>query len=94
MKLPVPHHPFCRESRCSVCLDDHVALERYLAEATDCDPKADWLRRYRQFMDKRLGRSTQTEWGWADPVIFEPEHLEAFIQEWTEPAPLAPKEEK
>jgi len=81
-KYPTIRHPFCRASRCEFCLDDHLAVGSWLRERCHPARPVDFLAQYRAFMDRRLGRSSQTEYGWGDPVIFKSEHLTAFVEQW------------
>jgi hypothetical protein len=79
--LPISRHWMCQESRCEICLADAESLGDYLR--SQCGgANNDWLSRYRSFMDKRLQRSSETQYGWFDPVIFLPEHLTAFVNDW------------
>jgi len=80
--MPRLRHPFCHEPKCPTCLDDHLDLAAYLAAQCGEDSRIDWLSSYRMFCDRRFGRSAETEWGWADPGIFEAQHIEAFVTEW------------
>lgn len=78
------HHPFCQRECCEVCLNDHYNLGEYLKSKCGNLSRVDWLGEYRTFMDKRMGHSTETKWGWGDPVIFKSDHVEAFILSWHE----------
>lgn len=84
-EVPILHHKNCENADCKVCLADHIALGGYLQRA--CGYKTgsiDFLGRYRGFMDKRLGRSSETEHGWGDPAIFKTSHIDAFVKWWTD----------
>ncbi len=74
------NHPFCKKDNCHICMVDHENLELYLKTLTG-EGNVDHLDRYRNFMDKRLGRSSETRWGWAHPVVFEQENIDAYA-EW------------
>ena len=45
------HHPFCRNSECSVCLEDHEALQHRLSVLPGDVKKYDHLGKYRYFLD-------------------------------------------
>ena len=74
-------HPNCKLVRCEVCLSDHEALQHELERRTGTD-QIDHLGCYRRFMDARLGQSSETEWGWSAPVIFEEVNIEAYVRDW------------
>jgi hypothetical protein len=82
MAAPLPRHNYyCKEHRCAICLEDAFELEIYLREKCG-GGNNDWLARYRTFMDKELGRSSETEFGWFDPIIFQQKYLDKFINNW------------
>jgi hypothetical protein len=57
-----------------------VKLEERLRKKTGIMP-CDHLCQYRKFIDKRLGRSSETEWGWACLEVFEEENIKAYLSE-------------
>ena len=71
-------HPNCKEDECRICLEDHEALEDRLGKETGV-MLCDHLCQYRRFIDKRLGRSSETEWGWGCPEIFEEGNIKAYL---------------
>ncbi len=73
-------HPNCKQDNCEVCLEDHEALEERLRKEMGGN-LIDHLCQYRKFMDKRLGRSSETDWGWACPEVFEEENIKAYLRE-------------
>ena len=76
-------HPYCKITHCDICLEDMEALEEHLRLKTGIE-NMDHLSKYRSFIDKRLGKNTETEWGGAIPEVFEDGNIEAYIKIWTE----------
>lgn len=74
-------HPNCEIANCKSCLADHEALEEALRLRTGLET-VEHLDKYRSFMDKRLGKSSETEWGWARSEVFEEKNIEAYVKSW------------
>ncbi len=74
----IQRHPNCKLDHCLICLADHEALEERLKKETGVT-LVDHLSLYRKFMDARLGRSSETQWGWATREVFEEDNIRAYI---------------
>ncbi len=75
------HHPMCEHSRCDICMEDHMALERLLREKCG-GGNVDWLSKYHTFMKTRTG-GAETAHGWATPESFDDANIEAFVAGWS-----------
>jgi hypothetical protein len=79
---PVQRHTFCQMDYCETCLEDHMALEKYLDDKCKSSYPTDFLGKYRTFLDEHLSHCPETQTGWAHPACFEPHNIDAFIAAW------------
>lgn len=79
--VPRLRHSMCRNPDCWVCLKDAITLGEYFEDQTGCS-LVDHLGEYRRFMDTRLGRSSETEYGWFHPAVFDVSNVKAYIKTW------------
>ena len=75
MKL---HHINCQDSRCSVCFNDSLKLEKYLQEKTKTGNKIDHLGKYHKWLsDNNI--NPETEWGWFTIESFDDKNIQNYI---------------
>lgn len=79
-ELPKMRHLKCDRDRCSVCLEDCIALTDYLFERTGLQRQFhDMLGEYRTWLD-RNHIPAESKYGWPLPAVFDSKNIEAFIQ--------------
>jgi hypothetical protein len=76
MKTPKLSHPNCTNKDCSVCFEEHIALNAYLFNMN----RFAGLEDYRRYLDNVKGESSETETGWAKPYAFDPDNINAFLK--------------
>ena len=72
------HHINCQDSKCHICLRDHLDLAELLDNLCNTDNRIDHLGKLHLWMSKN-GYVTETEWGWATPETFEKDNIEAYV---------------
>lgn len=70
-------HPYCQDSDCRICLEEHLALGRKLDELTG-DDTVDHLGKYHKFVSDS-GHEAETKWGWATPLSFNDELIQEYV---------------
>ncbi len=79
MNYPTLRHPYCNIVSCNECFSDHQLLWDFLEEQLP-EHNTDYLMNYRNWIDKKLGHTTETRWGWATPEVFEKKNIDAFVK--------------
>lgn len=80
---PKRRHPDCPDHDCRICLEDHEALNAFLAHRIGL--RDDWLRRYRAWLE-REGIPAEAN-GWASAQAFDTKNVAVFIDELLSPCP-------
>lgn len=70
----------CKYTDCKTCLAKHAALADELRKKTGVT-RTDHLMNYRKWWDEQ-GIESETEYGWAEPFIFEQENIDRFMDEY------------
>ena len=71
-------HTDCQDPDCRICLEDHLALGRELAQRTGND-KVDHLGKIHKWMSDS-GMTPETEWGWATAETFAVSTIAAYVR--------------
>lgn len=75
--IPTRRHPNCKDSNCSVCLDDHDKLLKYFQQRLG-QPHQDFLRLYRKWLDDNEIPAEVN--GWGSKEAFDPKNIELFVK--------------
>jgi len=81
LKLNYPrlNHPFCKNKKCLICLNDHEHLGKYLDIRCNTKNKVDHLGKYLKWLSDN-GISPETDWGWMVPEAFDNNNIENYIK--------------
>jgi len=81
LKLNYPrlNHLLCKNKNCSICLNDHEQLGRYLDIRCNTKNRVDHLGKYHKWLSDN-GIKPETEWGWFVPEAFDDSNIENYIK--------------
>lgn len=79
--LPSLRHPFCKDHWCRECLDDGLALAKYLRHMTGANQ--DHGGQYLEFLRSSSIQPTTPD-GWWHPNAYEPDNVAAYLAHWDE----------
>ena len=80
--IVILRHPNCQESRCPICLEDHLSLGYLLNDLCKTGNSIDHLGKIHSWMSDN-GKSPETEWGWATPETFSPVNVREYVEWFT-----------
>ena len=72
-------HINCQDTKCPVCLNDAVKLEKLLQEKTGTGNKYDLLGKYHKWLADN-GIPNETEWGWPSVETYDDDNIERFCE--------------